>query len=660
LKRTFINSNPHLHKEKEMVDFRKAFLLLVVLAAVATMPLLAVDPMTCVASTGNPTPLRYEGVAEEVGQVTITCKGGTSTARGDVLPTVNVQIYLSTFITSKLLSLTTTGNTTATSPSEALLLLDEPSPRLGTLTAGTDGFGTGLQTVSQYVPSRDYPVAFGDGYYRGGSTETITVGGQAKPTVARPNVFVGQQYANNSVSWLNIPFDAPGTNGSRTLRIVNVRTNAYSAGSGNGILPSSIAMYITISGTASLSLSNPQLYVGYVQKGLTFGTSTYTGYYKNDNVDFTANPDGTTAATAFKQCNPPAGKYYSGTAGTYYLVTLDFKENFGSAFRQNITAADHQDVPGGIYNTESMFYNPDFASASGLGAGALAGTKPGLATNATQLIARFFNVPANVTLYVPYGTFYSTDYYTTNGVSYDRLFTVSGVSSNVLTLSGGSGSVTFEVAHSTSGAVSTTKIPVYVYYSSSALPDVGKVTVTGNYAPLSTTYTSSLTGLVPRFINDPQSAASFQIIYCQTNLLFPFVSSIAGFDTGFAISNTTADGFGTVAQQGPCTLNYYGTTGADMTGAAPGAQTSTNVASGSQLVFTLSGGGNKFHPEILPISGGFQGYVIASCAFQYAHGYAFLTGVVNGSTVAQGYLGLVMDSNFSGTRTGAVSEVLTH
>jgi hypothetical protein len=42
---------------------------------------------------------------------------------------------------------------------------------------------------------------------------------------------------------------------------------------------------------------------------------------------------------------------------------------------------------------------------------------------------------------------------------------------------------------------------------------------------------------------------------------------------------------------------------------------------------------------------GFQGYIIATCEFQYAHGFAYITNGYGGvNTQAQGYLALVLPS----------------
>ena len=88
----------------------------------------------------------------------------------------------------------------------------------------------------------------------------------------------------------------------------------------------------------------------------------------------------------------------------------------------------------------------------------------------------------------------------------------------------------------------------------------------------------------------------------------------------------------------------------------PNSQTSGTVNEGSQLVATLSGGGNLG----VAATPGFQGYMIASCNFQYGHGFAFISDL-GASRVAEGYLALVMDQNMFGdgeTRTGATSEPL--
>jgi hypothetical protein len=168
------------------------------------------------------------------------------------------------------------------------------------------------------------------------------------------------------------------------------------------------------------------------------------------------------------------------------------------------------------------------------------------------------------------------------------------------------------------------------------LPGLGTVTVNGTYAPLSTVTGMSAYAPVPRFADTSSATTVYKIEQCITNLLFPFVTNQAGFDTGLVISNTSRDPWAHAEESGTCKLNYYGDTNG---GAAPPAQTSAAVPAGDYLIWGLSSGG-KF--GIAPTQG-FQGYIIAQCKFRWAHGFAFISDYGNAKT-AHGYLALIMDT----------------
>jgi hypothetical protein len=104
-----------------------------------------------------------------------------------------------------------------------------------------------------------------------------------------------------------------------------------------------------------------------------------------------------------------------------------------------------------------------------------------------------------------------------------------------------------------------------------------------------------------------------------TGLLFPFVTNIAGFDTGIAISNISDDPFGTEKQEGTCTIHFYGRVSG---GACANSQTSGVIHPGEQLLFTIRNGGNY----MMLSTPGFQGYVIAECRFK-AVGVAFVSDI---------------------------------
>jgi hypothetical protein len=125
---------------------------------------------------------------------------------------------------------------------------------------------------------------------------------------------------------------------------------------------------------------------------------------------------------------------------------------------------------------------------------------------------------------------------------------------------------------------------------------------------------------IPGFRDASKSRTLFSINSCTSALLFPFVTNQGGLDTRIAMANTSLDPFGSVPQQGPVILNYYGS--AVDGGAAPPAFKTRTVPAGQELIFTLSGGGNFG----VPATPGFQGYIIAVACFQPCHALAAITG----------------------------------
>jgi len=279
----------------------------------------------------------------------------------------------------------------------------------------------------------------------------------------------------------------------------------------------------------------------------------------------------------------------------------------------------------------------------------------------TRLWAGFSNVPPNVSISVS-GTASNgvgdTAWLVPNAGTDGSGGTPAASGTTAITLSGGAGYATWELVGSNAATVGSLTFTVYVSYGSNPLPGLGTANVAGNYAPVTTIFTSSGPAPEPRFVINPQSATTFTITSCQTNLLFPFVTNQAGFDTGVVLSNTSLDPYGTAPQTGACTLYYYG--GTPNGGAAPPSQTSASITGGQQIVFTLSAGNAAQGVVATP---GFQGYLIARCNFQYGHGFAFISDL-GASKLAEGYLALVLDEDkdtMSGTtRTGTASETNRH
>ena len=116
---------------------------------------------------------------------------------------------------------------------------------------------------------------------------------------------------------------------------------------------------------------------------------------------------------------------------------------------------------------------------------------------------------------------------------------------------------------------------------------------------------------VPRFIASDNTQNVLDISLCTTTLLFPFVTNQHSFNTGIAITNTSEE-------SGSCSISYHGVDGGDV-------WMTPEVAEEGHTVFLASA-----------TAPGFQGYIMATCGFRDAHGFAFITGP--GDNLAHGYL----------------------
>lgn len=564
-----------------MVDFRKLLpaLAIIALSVIATVPANAqVGVFSCVANAGVPPLVRSEGITELTGDIILNCQGNAP------VPIIaNIQIFLNTQITSRILN-------TGTGATEALLFLDDM------IVPATSADGPGTPDPN-------------NGYRRG-----LTV-------AANPN----------SLVWLGVPVvPTASPNAFRTIRITNVRANASGVPGSGSLIPAQITAFISISAATSVPVNNPQQVVAFVQQGLTSAvTSLMLQQCFSQNTNLNA----------------------SGTN----VGALRFTEGFATAFKPRLLPGQ-ENILGSSFNSESGTV--------------ITGNPAGVADTSTRLRAQFTNVPAGVTLYVTTVNVATTGAGATatatlvsggSGASTAAFpgTTVPGIGTSPafsqtsnwtpLAVSGGTAEAIWEITNAPSGlggpnpfAIETLHFGVLFSYTANPganLPGLGITQVTQTFAPLSTVVVASATAPIPRFTpGDAAPRNLFTINACVTNLLFPFVTNVAGFDTGLAISNTSLDSpvFATSPQTGNCTIYYFGTGPGGS--AAPAAQTTTTpIAGGQVLVFTLfAGGSNGIQP-----TPGFQGYIIARCAFQYAHGFAFVSDL-GASRLAMGYLALVI------------------
>jgi len=601
-----------------MADFRRCILAFAVVALlvglIPTASAQGVNGVQCIANSGVPPTVRAEGLTELTGDIVLNCTGGNSIPVGQQIPQANITIFLNTQVTSRLLS---------GSQSEAILTVDEPtaaqtSPaQTCTSTVGCPAFAAG--------PGAPNALEFKQSF---NNTTGLACSGTG--CITNPNVFQGT-VSDNSVTFIGIPIDPPGSQGTRVYRITNLRANATIPAPGGSGTPGQIIALISATpatnpggATSTFSINNPTQIIGFVQTSLSTSVSSAAG--------------GTSAASiAIRQC---LGIGVSG-APVASVGFLNYNELFATAFKTRTTAASGginvQNTLGLVYNSESGYYNPNL--------GGTLGSAGGLADYGTRLKAVFNNIPVGVNIFValtnaqaastaaPLTGTVAQLVSSETGVGFNPLGATTTALGGVwqVPLVSGSGEAVWEV---TAANPLVNQSYSFAYFAiatpspSTNSPAVGTGTVSLSYAPTPPQFTAAAgavasAGPIPRFIDTSAAINAISVSICRTNLLFPFVTNTSGFDTGLAISNTSTDPFGTAAQAGPCTLNFYGSN-------APAAVTTASVASGTTYTNLAS-----------LASPNFQGYVIAVCNFQYAHGFAFVSDL-GARNLAMGYLALII------------------
>jgi hypothetical protein len=412
-----------------------------------------------------------------------------------------------------------------------------------------------------------------------------------------------------------------------TLRLSNIRVNSSAAPNGTTNFAITESIFVTSQGVAVFATPAP-IIVGYVVNG-----------FSQPVLDTSVTP------------NPV--DYLTCTGNPVAAATVSFsatvKENFGGAFK----AITRTPVPGALCGgAVCSVTNGEEGSYTG-GIGVLGNTVVaglGSATHGTRFELAFSNVPQNIVIYLP------------TVISNGTLTVTLGVA--------GTGSLSPLSADAPAGST----IPagysgfrpsngtVRAWYDVTATDNTvlgeaftvtGYITAPANFAatglpPVMLTIApapSTPSADIPTFnasSNPVLILSAFRA--CQTNLLFPYISSQLGFDTGIAISNTGVDGLvtgGAKGTAGTCSLSFYGTGLPTPSTQIPVPFAST-LPVGSTGVFLVSS-----------VAVGFQGYMIAQCGFIYAHGFAFIVnGFGTASGISMGYLANTLPAVRSGIGAG--------
>lgn len=628
-----------------MAAFKKSFLVLaavvLALAGASGTAYAQAHPtgglITCF-STSAPPLVRAEGLTELEGDIVLSCTAASTLNFGSNVVT-NFNVTLNTNVTSRNIG----GGFR-----DAVLVVNE-----NTTTAGSP-FTTSV-TNANNIPAPQFGAAVGNnGLAWNGVNLPVPGFGKAA------GVCLGSGGDPNTSS--------PTTNPCVTqVRITNIRANVAALGipSGDATFPSTqVVAFLSVTGPTNLSVSNNVLNIGIPLLGLTLRFRGQQQFDADPNDPTTRIP--LIAQQCLTQCINSDGTFNDNCLADHTsgngpaniqgnaVFTVRLSEGFATAFK---TLGVPTDFPGNT-QVEDGFCTGGPCSSNGRTDGANGGG----ADDGTRFILKFFNVPAGVRVFTPLKIVGSGRLKITKlaGTDANGAGGSLGTATKEVSIVNGFGFAVYLVEDDNPFAPESVVIPVVAGFTANTpndRPAIGTMSMSVNFAALSTVGTASDTAWIPRFVENNSPRSVFGVSRCITNLLFPFVTNNAGFDTGFAISNTSADDKGTVNQAGTCTLFYFGSTTGG--GAAPSPQTSVVVAAGKQIVWTLSGGNAAANVTGTP---GFQGYLFAQCQFQYAHGFAFITDGFGGvPAIAEGYLALVVPWNgVANTRAAGNGETLGH
>jgi hypothetical protein len=483
--------------------------------------------------------------------------------------------------------------------------------------------GTVVVSANTTVTGRSESTAF-SGTFAGNSDVVLQVMTVA-PAAAATTYYAGT-VAGPNVVFANVTYPPTGF----TLQVSNVRVNA-SAATNPQVTEGLLVSYPVVGTLTPSNISVAPISVGYVLPSLAISLVQNAS---NQNQFFA----GTTSS--FTTCS---GVGTSSTALNFTAFALNLKELTANAFK----------LQGGENGSLLLASTANIAATTGL------------ATQPTELMLTLTNVPQAATIYLPVTI-------TSGGTTLSLQGSVAALTSpsNLVGIgtaagTGGPGVFGFTPTAGTVTAVYVTTantatgttfyLPVFLTVAGGAAPvQTTAMAVSLAYAPAAAV--TGPTSLIPTFaVSTVAPINTITVTACSTTLLFPYVTNVAGFESGLAIANTTTDNLGkagassATATTGVCTFNFYGNTAtqpaAFLTPVPLGVY---NATTGAAPVYA-----NTLTSMLLGATN-FSGYAIASCNFIDAHGFAFIIdGTLGQPTgVAEGYLALQTANSRTGTEAG--------
>jgi hypothetical protein len=421
--------------------------------------------------------------------------------------------------------------------------------------------------------------------------------------------------SRNSISYNGVQLPQ-GSN--FTLRIVNVRVVAPPVV--NAFIPAAVTELVTattVSG-AAVPIANPSPQVAAVVPALRFDVTDCLG--------------GTASGINFNTCSSTQLPQTFGVKFTE-LTPLAFKN---LAQEQGLILSGPDLVNGGTVTIDD----------------------PSTVTNGTRLIVTFGNVPAGVTISVSISpteasamadaVLVSTAADGSGGSAASPL-AATGLGQcgqddeiPVRTLSS-SNAAAWEILTDNAVDFDHLTFLVQVSFAGASASTTG-ANIAGSFAPTSTDNFARTGGSIVRFSpGSSTGGVTINVAPCVTNLLFPYLTTTSGYDSGIALVNTSLDNatgdpaapFNTPTQEGICTMYFFGLQNGDVS-AIPPIET-PSIPAGQLFKFAMAN-----NPPADADLTNFDGYMIARCEFQYGHGFAFIVDTNPGGFGAQAYLALVI------------------
>jgi len=571
---------------------------------------------------------------------------------------------------------------------------------------GVGAFPTGTLQGAVLCPARGTTVLATLNGGNSAATQTLDAAAAGVPAANAYQGLVNQNTDNTQVIFYNVPLLTSNNNTSNTWRVINARLQAPAAGT--AVKPTISAVIPVITGT-NTPVVHGAFAAPYTANGnggtvnlniaVTPNTALTVATAQNPVTAAVAGAAGGVTACSQTALNPGSGQ------ANAKIAKLTFTDGYANAIKTRVLPLDPaaatvatgtgagappQTFPGGVYNysavpafiapgtlgTATAFSLSAFQSESGVivpafNVNGVAGA--GLADNGTRFKAVFANLDPNVTYYVTLNNMVDFGVATVapatignqQGIAYAVAlpqtgwaagqnmetqpyaaagadgFAVGGMGVMKIVQASGAGEAVWEVTNTAKGSINSFTFGVYAVFNPALAAPSTKNLATVQLGLGATTASSGAgSAAIPRFAAMGTATTFAPVAACQTTLLFPFVSGVTGYTTGIAISNTSADPLGTAPNKGACALNFYSS--------ATGAQyTTPEILAGTTWVGGL-GDSNKLSADnkVTTLTGyADSGYMIANCAFQFAHGFAWIQqgATATPNVAAMGYLALVIN-----------------